>query len=86
LVNSLDTFGIAVSGGSACSNLGNGGSHVISAIQHEENKENVRFSFSKFNTTEEIDKIVNTIVKIYEVDNSIAEESFDARQSFTWAP
>ncbi len=87
LVNSLDTFGIAVSGGSACSNLGNGGSHVISAIQHENNKENVRFSFSKFNTTEEIDQIVSTIAKIYEVDNiNIPEESIAGQQSFTWVP
>lgn len=70
LVSALDQFGIAVSGGSACSNLGNGGSHVVSAIHQDFNKENVRFSFSKFNTAQEVDTIVNRIVRLYEVDQS----------------
>lgn len=83
LVNSLDTFGIAVSGGSACS--GNGGSHVISAIKHEADKENVRFSFSKFNTIQEIDQIVNTISRIYQVD-TVLEEPQILQESLTWAP
>jgi cysteine desulfurase len=84
LVNSLDTFGIAVSGGSACSSLGNGGSHVISAIQHGADKENVRFSFSKFNTPEEVDRIVDTITRIYQADNK-AEATQLAQESFVMA-
>jgi cysteine desulfurase len=68
LVWSLDQHGIAVSGGSACSNLGNGGSHVIKSIQPVTDQENVRFSFSKFNTADEVDHIVSTIEKIYEID------------------
>ena len=83
LVNSLDTLGIAVSGGSACS--GNGGSHVISAIKHEADRENVRFSFSKFNTSEEIDQIVNTISRIYQIEHTF-EESQIEQEAFTWAP
>jgi len=86
LVNSLDQFGIAVSGGSACSNLGNGGSHVLRAIQTETDKENVRFSFGKFNTEEEVDQIVKTIVKIYQADRSNLSEMSVAQQSFTWNP
>lgn len=85
LVSSLDQLGIAVSGGSACSNLGNGGSHVIRAIQHEADKENVRFSFSKFNTTEEVDQIVNTIARIYQADVTPSEAGV-LQQSFTWIP
>ncbi|SEI50948.1 cysteine desulfurase [Dyadobacter koreensis] len=83
IVNNLDQLGIAVSGGSACSNLGNGGSHVIRSINHEAEKENVRFSFSKFNTAEEVDHIVETIVKIYNAD-STPSESGVLQQSFTW--
>lgn len=83
LVSKLDQFGIAVSGGSACSNLGNGGSHVIRAINSEANKENVRFSFSKFNTAEEIDRIVQTIVSIYNAD-LIRSEPKVLQESFTW--
>lgn len=85
LVSSLDQLGIAVSGGSACSNLGNGGSHVIRAIQYEADKENVRFSFSKFNTTEEVDQIVSTIARIYQADVTPSEAGV-LQQSFTWIP
>jgi len=85
LVNSLDQLGIAVSGGSACSNLRNGGSHVIRSIYHETDKENVRFSFSKFNTVEDVDYIVETIVKIYNSDSTYSESGI-LQQSFTWIP
>lgn len=85
LVSSLDQLGIAVSGGSACSNLGNGGSHVIRAIEHETDKENVRFSFSKFNTAEEVDQIVSTIARIYQAEVTLSEAGV-LQQSFTWIP
>lgn len=70
LVSQLDHLGIAVSGGSACSNLRSGGSHVISAIYKNPDKEIVRFSFSKFNTLEEIDHIVKAIIRIYQSDQA----------------
>ena len=73
LVNRLDLAGIAVSGGSACSNLGGGGSHVITAIYKNPDKEIVRFSFSKFNTVEEIDFIVKAIIGIYQSDRTEEE-------------
>ncbi|QRQ99806.1 cysteine desulfurase family protein [Dyadobacter sandarakinus] len=63
LVKSLDQLGIAVSGGSACSSQGS--SHVISALPHQPDKEHVRFSFSKFNTFDEVDHIVQAIAGIY---------------------
>ena len=65
LVKSLDNLGIAVSGGSACSSQGS--SHVISALPCQKDKENVRFSFSKFNTLDEIDHIVQAIAGFYHV-------------------
>ena len=73
LVSELDRLGIAVSGGSACSNLADGGSHVISAIYKNPDKEIVRFSFSKFNTIEEIDHIVKAIIHIYQSDRLVEQ-------------
>ncbi|HWV31859.1 MAG TPA: cysteine desulfurase family protein [Dyadobacter sp.] len=66
LVAKLDQVGIQVSGGSACQ--GGGASHVIQALACEVDKENVRFSFSKFNTFEELDLVVDAITRIYESD------------------
>jgi cysteine desulfurase len=60
----LDINGIAASGGSACSSGSNIGSHVLAAIQVDPDRTNVRFSFSKFNTKEEIDF---TIEKLREI-------------------
>jgi cysteine desulfurase len=66
LLFSLDMAGIAVSGGSACQSGSNKGSHVLAEILKDEeaDKTSVRFSFSKFTTTEEIDI---TILKIKEL-------------------
>lgn len=73
VVNSLDQIGIAVSGGSACS--GGGASHVIRALACEADKENVRFSFSKFNTFEELDRVVEAVARIYEAEPSFASRT-----------
>lgn len=70
LVTKLDQVGIQVSGGSACQ--GGGASHVIQALACEADKENVRFSFSKFNTFEELDLVVDAIMRIYESDPVVA--------------
>jgi cysteine desulfurase len=70
IVAKLDQIGIQVSGGSACS--GGGASHVILALACEADKENVRFSFSKFNTFEELDHVVDAIARIYESDPAVA--------------
>jgi len=57
----LDINNICVSGGSACSSGADVGSHVIRAIDNNPGKVTVRFSFSKYNTKEEIDKVVETL-------------------------
>ncbi|MFM7193427.1 MAG: cysteine desulfurase family protein [Bacteroidota bacterium] len=52
---SLDLAGISASGGSACSSGAATGSHVINALYPGTNRTALRFSFSKLNTTEEVD-------------------------------
>lgn len=65
LIYKLDVAGICASAGSACSSGSNAGSHVLKAIQAHSNRHAVRFSFSKYNTKEEIDHVVKTIAEIY---------------------
>ena len=57
----LDLKGIAVSGGSACSSGAVGASHVLSGIEADLNRPNARFSFSKFNTKEEIERVIEEL-------------------------
>jgi cysteine desulfurase len=63
LLNWLDLAGIAVSGGSACST--GHGSHVLKALQADVEKENIRFSFSRYNTLSEIDEIIGRIAGLF---------------------
>lgn len=60
LLFQLDLKGIACSKGSACQSGSEGGSHVLNAILPEEDlkKPSLRFSFSSFNTREEVDFVV----------------------------
>lgn len=55
LLMDLDMAGISASGGSACS-AGKEGSHVMEAIGASKTN-NIRFSFSKYNTLEELDRV-----------------------------
>jgi len=61
LLFNLDIMGIACSGGSACSSGSNIGSHVLSAIAADSKRPGVRFSFSKYNTKEEIDYVIGKL-------------------------
>ncbi len=61
----LDIAGIAASGGSACSSGSEKGSHVLEAIKADPSRKAVRFSFSKYNTTEEIDYVVDTLKNMF---------------------
>jgi cysteine desulfurase len=67
LLFQLDLKGIAASGGSACQSGSNKGSHVLRAILSEEEaaKTSVRFSFSKFNTRQEIDRTVEVLTGLF---------------------
>jgi cysteine desulfurase len=63
----LDLQGISASGGSACSSGATSGSHVLGAIYPGSKRGAVRFSFSKYNTKEEIDYTVVKLAALYKV-------------------
>ncbi len=60
----LDMNHICVSGGSACSSGSDIGSHVIRAINNNPNLVTVRFSFSKYNTREEVDQVISKLAEL----------------------
>lgn len=57
LLMNLDMNNICASGGSACSSGADVGSHVMKALNRTD-RQTIRFSFSKYNTKEEVDKVV----------------------------
>ncbi len=63
LLFQLDLKGIACSKGSACQSGSDQGSHVLNAFLNEEDrkKPSLRFSFSRYNTKEEIDYVVECL-------------------------
>jgi cysteine desulfurase len=63
----LDINNICVSGGSACNSGAVGKSHVLEGIHHPEDRTAVRFSFSKYNTKEEVDFVVQTLKELLSV-------------------
>jgi len=67
LLFNLDIAKISASGGSACSSGSNVGSHVLAALPGiDPDRGYVRFSFGKYNTAEEIDYAVDTLVGLYQ--------------------
>ncbi len=68
LLFNLDLEGISASGGSACSSGATVGSHVLRAINHTPERDAVRFSFSRFNTIEEVDYTVGKLKELYAVE------------------
>ncbi len=64
LLFNMDINHICVSGGSACSSGADAGSHVIKALHPGSNMATVRFSFSKFNTKEEVDVVVEKLKEL----------------------
>lgn len=65
LLFNLDLAGISVSGGSACSSGAALGSHVLRALDADPQRAAVRFSFSRLNTTEEVDYVVDKVAELY---------------------
>lgn len=64
LLLSLDIAGISCSGGSACSSGSEKGSHVLEAIGADPGRKSIRFSFSHYNTREEVDYVVAKLKSI----------------------
>ena len=67
----LDLAGIACSGGSACQSGSSKPSHVLSEILSSADMKNIslRFSFSKFNSIEEVDYVVDFLKKFVSENN-----------------
>lgn len=65
LLFNLDMAGIAASGGSACTSGSEKGSHVLEGIKADPNRKAVRFSFSKYNTRQEIDFVIETLQRLF---------------------
>jgi cysteine desulfurase len=65
LLFTLDLKGVAVSGGSACTSGATKGSHVLEGIRADMTRPNVRFSFSRYTTKEEIDFALEQLNSIY---------------------
>lgn len=67
LLYNLDIEGIATSGGSACSSGSNKGSHVMAALYPDQTGANIRFSFGRFNTAEEVEHTVMALKRIFQL-------------------
>jgi cysteine desulfurase len=64
LLMNLDINNICASGGSACSSGADAGSHVMKALKKTDKYVTVRFSFSKYNTKEEVDRVVEKLKEL----------------------
>ena len=64
LLFNLDIHHICASGGSACTSGADAGSHVIRALNNSLDKVTVRFSFSKYNTEQEIEYVVEILKRL----------------------
>lgn len=64
LLFNLDLQGISASGGSACSSGASTGSHVLAALYPGSRRGAIRFSFSKYNTPDEIDFAVKKLAEL----------------------
>jgi cysteine desulfurase len=67
LLFNLDLQGISASGGSACSSGAAMGSHVLNHLYPDSKRGAIRFSFSKYNTIEEIDFVVARLAELVKV-------------------
>ena len=65
LLFNLDILGVACSGGSACVSGGSKSSHVLSGINSEIKRPGIRFSFSKYNTKQDIDFAIDQLKSLF---------------------
>lgn len=68
LLFNLDLQGISASGGSACSSGASTGSHVLASLYPGSKRGAVRFSFSKYNSPEEIDIAASKLAALFKVE------------------
>jgi len=60
----MDLAGIAISGGSACTSGSNQGSHVLKELNVAMDQPAIRFSFSKMNTVDELERAVAVLERL----------------------
>ncbi|MEO5673989.1 MAG: cysteine desulfurase family protein [Chitinophagales bacterium] len=72
LLFNLDMNGICASSGSACTSGSNQNSHVLDAIRADPNRVAIRFSFSKYNTREEVDFAIAKLKELTLVGEAVA--------------
>ncbi|MDX1910750.1 MAG: cysteine desulfurase family protein [Saprospiraceae bacterium] len=72
LLLSLDIAGISCSGGSACSSGSEKGSHVLEAIGADPARKSIRFSFSHYNTRQEVDFVIEKLKAILPVREMVS--------------
>ena len=72
LLLNLDILGICASGGSACSSGAEKGSHVMDGIKATPGRKSIRFSFSKYNTKEEVDYVIDKLKTIIPLKKEMA--------------
>lgn len=70
LLFNLDIDGVSASGGSACSSGSSIGSHVLAELNRDQNRGAIRFSFSKYNTLEEVDYAVEKLAGLYQPETA----------------
>lgn len=71
LLLNLDIAGVSVSGGSACSSGADAGSHVIEGLNGDPDRKTIRFSFSHYNTREEVDFVVEQLRALLPVKEGV---------------
>jgi cysteine desulfurase len=64
LLMNLDINDICTSGGSACSSGADVGSHVMQALNKVDDCVTIRFSFSKYNSKEEVDRVIEKLKEL----------------------
>lgn len=65
LLFNMDIEKISISGGSACTSGATAASHVLEALNVDPDRGVIRFSFSKYTTFEEIDRVVGVLARLY---------------------
>lgn len=65
LLFNMDIEKISISGGSACTSGATAASHVLDALNVNPDRGVIRFSFSKYTTFEEIDRVVGVLARLY---------------------
>jgi cysteine desulfurase len=74
----LDFHQICASGGSACNSHSKAGSHVLNALGTDPGRNAIRFSFSRYNTAEEVDHVVEKLADLFKL-SAVPFEYYSAR-------